>query len=352
MERLGLLWDRDARVAHVEMGLIGKWGEHHSPEPDESMQQLLGEVFIRTFPNRQVLVRHPWQFTDFEFGIYWDSWAHANQDRHARGIAGLGDAWRTRLIGGEVAYNWGDFHIQPGDSPTDTVSDPVHRRHLIDTIRELHCTQLRWVADYDDTDPAARAGAEEVQKAFGYRFVLSQAQYPSRVDPGADLTIRLSLRNTGSAPFYRNWPLEVALLDPETRAVVWQSEAAGIDIRAWMPGDGWDKATQTYAIPAPVVQENLSLPLPADLPTGLYTLALAILDPAGSLPSLRLAIENYYEGGRHPLGRIAVGRNATLAGEDSFRAAPSEQPSIFSMTTNGCPRTVSSVSMNETWGTG
>ena len=45
IERLGQVWDDDARVAHVEMGLIGKWGEHHSPGPDEAMQQLLGDAF-------------------------------------------------------------------------------------------------------------------------------------------------------------------------------------------------------------------------------------------------------------------------------------------------------------------
>ena len=93
---------------------------------------------------------------------------------------------QTAIIGGEVAYNWGDYKKQPGDSPTDTVADPVHRRYLIDTIRQLHCTQLRWVADYDQDDPAARAGGEEVQKTFGYqssaglKIVLSVCGMPNR----------------------------------------------------------------------------------------------------------------------------------------------------------------------------
>jgi hypothetical protein len=36
-------------------------------------------------------------------------------------------------------------------------------------------------------------------------------------------------------------------------------------------------------------------------------LALAILDPAGMLPSARFAITNYWNGGRHPIGKVGVG---------------------------------------------
>jgi hypothetical protein len=42
---------------------------------------------------------------------------------------------------------------------------------------------------------------------------------------------------------------------------------------------------------------------------GEYTLDLAILDPAGMKPSLRFSTVNYFNGGRHPLGLIGVGRD-------------------------------------------
>ncbi|MBP1755505.1 MAG: hypothetical protein H6Q59_1903, partial [Firmicutes bacterium] len=31
------------------------------------------------------------------------------------------------------------------------------------------------------------------------------------------------------------------------------------------------------------------------------------LDPAADLPAARFAILNYYQGGRHPIGRVGVG---------------------------------------------
>ncbi len=47
--------------------------------------------------------------------------------------------------------------------------------------------------------------------------------------------------------------------------------------------------------------------LPGDIAKGEYIFALAILDPAGMLPSVRLATGNYFNGGRHPIGLTGVG---------------------------------------------
>jgi len=47
---------------------------------------------------------------------------------------------------------------------------------------------------------------------------------------------------------------------------------------------------------------------------GDYILAVAILDPAGMVPAVHFAIENYFIGGRHPIGLIGVGK-APLAAE-------------------------------------
>ena len=41
-----------------------------------------------------------------------------------------------------------------------------------------------------------------------------------------------------------------------------------------------------------------------------YIISIAVLDPAGMLPSLRFAIENYFTGGRHPMGYVGI--NKTL----------------------------------------
>jgi hypothetical protein len=126
--RLGECWDNDPRVAFIQMGLIGKWGEHHSPDVSPEMQKLLGDAFTRAFPNKKVMVRHPWDFKDYGFGIYWDSFAHPGQMKsHGAGIEKISPAWKTAPIGGEVAYDWGNFKAQLGDKPDDTVTGTRQR---------------------------------------------------------------------------------------------------------------------------------------------------------------------------------------------------------------------------------
>lgn len=315
VQRLGECWDNDPRVAWVQLGIIGYWGEHHHPAPDEEMQKLLGDAFTAAFRNKKVTVRHPWEFTDYEFGIYWDSWAHIQQmGNHGEGIARLNaehGRWKICPMDGECAYNWGRYQEQPGDNPNDTLTDPVHRDWLIDTIHRLHGNDLGWVASYNAADPRVRAGAEEVQKAFGYRFVVEQVRYDTAVGPGQAFHVSFSVRNTGSAPFYYDWPVEVSLLDPSSREVVWKDTFEGIDIRSWLPGDQWNKETKRYDIEAATYDVDDSFTMPEDLPQGDYVLALTILDPAGMAPSVRFALENYFIGGRHPIGLVGVGKTAS-----------------------------------------
>lgn len=346
IKRLGICWDNDPRVAFIELGIFGKWGEHHSPSPTPEMQKLVGDAFAKAFKNKKVSVRHSWsEFTDHPFGEYWDSWAHYDQMYpHGNSIKQLNEngRYKENYIGGEVAYNWGNSDIQPGPSPTASVADEQHRNFVINTLRWLHCTQLRWISDYDKTDPEAIEGAIEIQKAFGYRYVLNQVEF-SLTD---SLRISFDVTNNGSAPFYYDWPVEAALLDPETLEPVWRSTFDSVDIRKWLPGEGWTDPDWTYiggwSQYQPDVNWNSSgisewaIPPAAnrvegkfkiDIPDGDYVLSLAILDPAGDLPSLRFATANYINGGRHPMGMVSVGENICepLPGDFPFDDPKSDQ---------------------------
>ncbi|MEM8711491.1 MAG: DUF4832 domain-containing protein, partial [Planctomycetota bacterium] len=219
-----------------------------------------------------------------------------------------------------------DSQIQPGDSPTDSVSDPVHREFIVNSIRWLHCTQLRWIAEYDDQDPVARAGAEVVQRALGYRFKLNSVAFTPSVLDGR-LQFVAYVTNVGSAPFYYDWPVQLALHDPGTREVVWSTTLANVDAREWAPGqrwtepeweavtgwpgwvvaEGWSSASLGWQTPAS--SNRVSATLDVTAPPGEYVLSLSVLDPASQQPSLRLATSNYWTGGWHPLGVVAIGQS-------------------------------------------
>ena len=332
VQKLGFAWDSDPRIAFIEMGIFGKWGEHHGPSPGPELKKIAGDAFAAAFRNKQVSVRHAWdEFTDNPVGQYWDSWAHysqmGNQGREIRKLVLEKDFHLKHYIGGEVAYDWGDWEIQPGRSPTDSVAVKKHRDFIINSIRWLHGTQLRWISGYDQSNPEAAAGAEAIQKAFGYRFILEAA----RISMEAGLSIAIDVKNEGSAPFYYDWPIEVALLAPETLEPVWRSVMRKADIRTWHPGarwtepewtpvggwkkyevnpnwahsgpTSWGRPPQTYTS-----QETFDL---SEAPSGVFVLSLAVLDPAGKQPSLRFATSNYIHGGRHPIALVDTATNRT-----------------------------------------
>jgi hypothetical protein len=219
----------------------------------------------------------------------------------------LRDRWKNAVIGGECAYDWGNWRIQPGPDATASVSDPIHRIYIKNLINLLHINHLGWIDQYDQKNEAAIKGAEELQKAMGYRFIITEFSYSSRIDPGGYLGIEFKVVNTGSSPFYYNWPVEISLLDLKTKEPIWKTKLPNVDIRKWLPGDRWSITESRYEIPAEVYSLKETLALPRDLEKGKFLLAISINDPAGDNPSVRFAIKNYLNGGRHPIGFIGVG---------------------------------------------
>ncbi|MEX2428826.1 MAG: DUF4832 domain-containing protein [Bacteroidales bacterium] len=322
IKKLGQAWDNDPRVAYVEMGLIGEWGEMEWPDTSDDIKKAIADQFATSFKNKLVMIRWPNTYYDhiYNFGYYWDSFAHHDQDYYAFHLNKTSPRWKTAPIGGETAYNWGNDDIQPGVSPDESLKKPVHREYIIDKIRKLHANHIGWIANYSQDDPEVSTGAELVQKALGYRFVITEVSYSKKVDN--NFAISFKVKNTGSSPFYYNWPVEASLLDPETKQPVWKEQISDIDIRAWLPGDEWDDSANTYTIPAETYTVNELFKMPA-IPAGEYIVALAILDPAGNLPSPRFAIKNYYNGGRHPIGKIGVNQEIDyfeLSGFDDIQS--------------------------------
>jgi hypothetical protein len=159
-----------------------------------------------------------------------------------------------------------------------------------------------------------------MQQAFGYRFVLDSVSYPLAVQPGAKLAVKLTVRNTGSAPFYLDWPVAVGLLDPATAEPVWSAPLSGVDLRKWLPGEDWDSGAFAYRIPAVAHRDDGLATLPGNLKQGQYIIALAILDrQGGMLPSARFATSNYFRGGWHPLGFIGIGASPKQAALDNAK---------------------------------
>jgi len=323
IEKAGQAWDNDPRVAYIEMGIVGEWGEHHDPNistywpPHDQpyhvenrtwvpgIEKVLGDAFTKAFKNKKVMVRYAYEFKDYEFGIYWDSWAIDEEKvRGYEEMKKLGDRWKSQPIGGEITWNWGS--LSKYNSFEEVVKNDATRDLVIQQIRDLHCNHLGGITWANFNDLSFKPNAELLQKAMGYRFLLSNFTYPLSIKQNEPFIISFDVVNTGSSPFYYDWPVEIALLDAKTHQKIWGKTLTTAKVSQWMPGDKWDNNKKEYTDPAIANHIEESLILDTNLDTGNYIISIAILDPAGMLPSLRFAIQNYFEGGRHPMGYIGV----------------------------------------------
>ena len=325
---MGEAWDNDPRVAYVEMGIVGEWAEQHDPNitsywPDHEqgnhvanrtwipgIEKTLGDAFAAAFKNKKVMVRYAYEFKDYDYGIYWDSWSI--KEERVRGYEEMlktGDKWKRQPIGGEITWNWGS--LARFKSLEEVVSDDDTRSYVMEEIRNLHCNHLGGVTWANFNDPTFKINAAELQKAMGYRFVLNEFSYPVKIQKGVPFNISFDVTNTGSSPFYYDWPVEIALLDISTKSKVWSKTLDNVKISQWFPGDNWDKTKNEYLTKPQKKHISEQLTLDVDLTGGKYIISISVLDPAGMVPSLRFATANYLLGGRHPMGFVGVGKDIT-----------------------------------------
>lgn len=295
--KLGQAWDGDPRVAAIELGLWGNWGEHHiypatlpngSDRMPADFQNALGAAYAKAFPSKKVMVRYPDMFTSFQVGYIWDSFALPDEKANGEALIAR-NSWSNQMNSGEVAYDWGD-QSRLGGSPDGTLGSAANTDYVIDWIRRTHTSSLGWIAEYSAANRTVAANATRMQKELGYRYVLASATFPAQVRSGASLPVSFTVANKGNAPFYYRWPVKATLLRAD-RSVAW-SGAFDADVRGWLPG----KTT--------TVSQAFSLP--SGLSRGVYTLALSVNDPAGDAPSLRFANKNYYGGGWTVVGKVGI----------------------------------------------
>ncbi len=132
-------------------------------------------------------------------------------------------------------------------------------------------------------------------------MLIDNVKYNSAISTDNKLEVSFSVKNTGLAPFYYNWPVEVSLLDLVIKEPVWKDVFKDLDVREWLPGDKWNKEKRKYDIAPKLYDVEDTFTVAEEIKDGEYILALAILDPAGNLPAARFAMENYFNGGHHLL---------------------------------------------------
>lgn len=273
IQALGKRYDSDPRVAYIEVGFLGHWGEWHTyPHPElfasDATQKLVLSALHDAFPHKRLMARNA------AYGSCKEPWLGFHDDMipedtlgpedwdflPAIRAAGLGDNWKAAPTGGEMVPGAAKKYL--GDGWTT----------LIDAVKQGHLT---WIGPYcpalvEPPDDKFKSHAEELIRMLGYEYRLTQIQSPDRVAKGAAFDYAIDGTNQGVAPFYYPWPVKLALMDAQGRVA--QTWPLPDDVRSWLPGPF-----------------RLAGKLRASVPPGAYRLALGIVDPDSQKASIGFA---------------------------------------------------------------
>lgn len=278
---LGQRYDGDPRLGFLELGLLGSWGEWHTHPNTEwfasqAVQREVLDAFEAAFTRTRLLARYPagpgnTRYADNSrraLGYHDDSFAWATVHTGRPGdawffetrlrTAGAIDKWRTQPVGGEVRPEvWKCLFDEPTCAPAGQDFD-----------RCLAVTHASWLSNEGvfrgRIQGAARERALEAARRLGYELHVSGASL--RLEAGR-LAVELTVTNTGVAPFYYDWPVELGLSDPSGRLVAsWPTPWRLSGIVPGEPATPWRFETPVTSLPAGTSQVVLRVPNP--LPAG------------------------------------------------------------------------------------
>ncbi|MFT5469930.1 MAG: hypothetical protein ACI8UO_005053 [Verrucomicrobiales bacterium] len=246
----GEKYDGDPRIACLTAGLLGSWGEWHTYPKEElwasfEVQEEILTAYENAFQNTPILLRYPAKDGHYgqaanhkrPFGYHDDSFGWATLDTGKKKddwyfIPLLKDAnalekWKTQPIGGE---------LRPELWKTSFTGKP-HRKaqDFRQCVEETHATWLMDSGLFEKRFPLPperrRRALKEVGR-MGYEFHISKADLKP---DGDQQLLTLTVENRGVAPFYVDWPVELAAF--RDGAEIWKETQETWKLTGILPGD-------------------------------------------------------------------------------------------------------------------
>lgn len=287
-------YNNDPRVAFIQLGSLGHWGEWHTwPEgsgvfPDIPVSDQYVTHYLQSFPNKMIGLRRPFAIVkENRLGLFNDMFGDQRSSDEWIGWFEQGrlseppmpDFWKYAFSGGEFSSGNALLHL------TDA--------KIADVLRLARESHTSWLGP---CSPAVVvAGAPEqvhldaLLKTIGYRFVLTSVEHTGQIQKGESLSIVMNWKNKGVAPFYFSWPLCLALVDESGQ--IGNTYRTLEDIRHWLPGE---------------ISITTELPIDPALKPGTYSLVVGILDPETNRPGIDLAIAGRRDDGWYTLNNVTV----------------------------------------------
>ncbi|MDU5109944.1 MAG: DUF4832 domain-containing protein [Clostridium sp.] len=320
IESFGERYNNDQSIAYLKLGSLGHWGEWHTwpsgsgefPKEDISNQYV--QHYIDNLSNKMLGMRKPYDIAEEnKLGLFndmfgdkggteeWVDWINNGRydEINDKNMKPVPDFWKYAFSGGEFSH--GNARTALED---DRVTSTINLARISHTTFMGPCSPLDIGEDkVNENGDKVKIPAEQgspimenvdmFHKTIGYRYILESITTNKEVKAGEKLDINMVWNNKGIAPFYFEWPLEIALAD-ENGAIAYRYNTEA-DIKEWLPG---------------LNEVNTQIDIPNNLEAGSYTILASINNPETQNPEINLAIEGKRDDGRYELNSIKVNKEA------------------------------------------
>lgn len=308
---LAARYDGDARITAIQVGLLGLWGEWHQTgcpalEPGNVVKQAVRDRYQQVFLNTPLQTRYP-RLTDVgstEFGFHEDYFPSftGNCNLFAPALPLCDDTGNWNL---EWAYanetpasrnNW-QSHPISGESPLASQKNVwVSRRTDIESLLRLyHFSFLGPAGKHEES--GFGSSLAPIRRTLGYNLHLDRMELPATINAGALIQAGATIANTGSAPLYHDFFLQLELVD-----------AGGVT--RWSGQFAQDPRS---ALPSVDLLLSANFLIPANLAPGNYSLRASLPALAAGRPAVTLQ-----SGPRDASGRVIVASVSVIASETAL----------------------------------
>jgi len=319
IKRLGERYDGHPDIAHVDIGSIGWWGEWHligsqkNKLPTIENRTKVIDAYLAAFKKTPLLMqisggdclRYATQH-----GAGWRADCLGNmggvtkngchmRDYYPVSIkeGGIQDVWKTAPVAWETCWDMRKW-----------VNEGWSLRYIFNYALALHASYINNKSAPLPYGDNVRPELERFLRRLGYRFVLKELKHPSGAKPGAKLDLLMKWQNVGSAPCYKPYRLAYRLSNDQGYAKVFVSNNT---VNRWLPGSV-ELFTEEFfkqpkdLPPGEVAAVTDTITLPVDIPAGVLSLSLAVVEEHTSNPVVRLGIKGLTKDGWYPVSEIKV----------------------------------------------
>lgn len=305
IEQLKPIFQEYADVIYVlKAGFIGVWGEwyytdnyNYRPNKDEygPRRRVLNALLDALPKNRMIATRTP-AAKLYSFGIdVSDTVSHqtayngSNLSRIAfHNDCFLADDDDTGTFGGNQSFR----HFWAAESKylamggeTCNLSSYSKCPSALEEMARYHWSFLNENYDRDVIADWENTGClDEIKKRLGYRFVLTNGEFPEQARVGGEFAMSLNLKNVGFAAPFNPRDIEVVFVSKETKKE--HKIKLSDDPRFWFPEEN--------------IRLSASFGIPSDMTAGDYDVFLHFPDPEPTLYgkkrfSIRLANKDVWD---------------------------------------------------------